>query len=87
MPVNSRMTPPRNARLSSCRSGTSAPAEYGICEGLPCSRYTAPRTTTSTAGRIDPATVPTAPTTDDARTPPRATAVVPQKNASMTTTR
>ena len=36
---------------------------------------------------MEPAIVPTAPITDDVRTPPRAAAVVPQKTVSMTATR
>lgn len=39
IPVNSRM-PPRKARLLIWMSGTSAPGENGICDGLPCSRTT-----------------------------------------------
>ena len=68
-------------------SGISASREKGICDGLPCMRYTAPSTTTSTAGRIDPAIVPIEPIALDARTPGSVSSVAPQKNPSITTTR
>ena len=81
------MIPPRKARLFSSMSGTSAAGVNGICEGLPCSRNAAPRTTTRIASTIEPAMVPIAPIAAEARTPSRLAAVVAQKNASITTTR
>jgi hypothetical protein len=87
MPVKSRMMPPRKARLLISTSGTSAPAENGICVGLPCARNAAASTTSPIAGMMDPAIVPTEPIHDDVPTPRRLTIVVAQKNASMTTTR
>jgi hypothetical protein len=87
MPVNSRMIPPRNARLFNSMSGTSAPGVNAICDGLPWSRNAAPSTTTRIAGTIEPVTVPIAPSFAEARTPRRLAAVVAQKNTSMTTTR
>ena len=46
-----------------------------------------PRPTTRIAGRIEPAIVPSEPSSDDARTPRRFSSVVSQKKTSMTVTR